>query len=898
MRSRDASTWSSASDTASAPASSAVPRSGTSRRGSTGPPSSSSTAATVPSSPHPRDRVRRRADHLGQAVGAPSPAPSQVSRSSTQTSIIGGWRPTLQKVSASASSRACRWAARSSVPGTSGTRSRAAQGEQPRGRRAAAAAGPPPRAAAAGGRRRRRQRARVAQPAATAPEQGEGGAHARDPIGFAVMSQARPVSFCSGWLPSRSPSAPRPWQRRTGPSYPMRGARCSAARTDRLPPAALADHRRDAAGEDPRLAPGSAARSSGGAIRPTSPGRRWRSRARARSCVAALPAQPPAGKLEYCVHLRRRGEPVGRRCPPARAPWRASRARCRRASWSPHIAAMFFGMLFSNAAALSALAARDQARRSGAGWRSSCSDRRPRCSGRWCRSTPSTPTGPAGRSASDLTDNKTAVGARLGLALWRCRGPGERWRAARSSPPRWSPWSSSRSRTACSVRSSSGNERLPRGAAWRARGARVGGVARSGPGTRRGHGAGARLRAQPSRPLAAQRRPRPSLPAAARARQRGRRRRRGDSAPGSTDLAEATPCLVASGVSCGVCARCLAGLDHLCPRYGLLGEHRDGGYAELVTVPRRNILPIPPRPLLRRGGGDPAGLPDRLAHAHRARRIEGPRGHPAARRRFGRDLGRHPDRAPARRAPDPGHRRQRSRSSPAPASSAPPTASSTTRATSSARRARRPRARASTSSSTTSAARPSNAASSCLKRGGRIVLCGATAGARRRDQPARALLQAALGARLDDGQPRRARAPPALLRVGRPAAGRRPHLPARRGAGGAGVPRPARRLRQARAHRRHGRQGRTASAPCAGGPTVTSHEFVAGLVAEMQTVFARLGAREALEAESRGQVEIVPLLKAGAPERGRSRRARRLLPADDARARRQECSSRSSAATR
>ena len=43
---------------------------------------------------------------------------------------------------------------------------------------------------------------------------------------------------------------------------------------------------------------------------------------------------------------------------------------------------------------------------------------------------------------------------------------------------------------------------------------------------------------------------------------------------------------------------------------------------------------------------------------------------------------------------------------------------------------------------------------------------------------------------------------------------------------------------------------------------MTSHEFVAGLVAEMQTVFARLGAREALEAESRGQVEIVPLLKA------------------------------------
>lgn len=62
---------------------------------------------------------------------------------------------------------------------------------------------------------------------------------------------------------------------------------------------------------------------------------------------------------------------------------------------------------------------------------------------------------------------------------------------------------------------------------------------------------------------------------------------------GVDDLPPGTPCLLSSGVSCGVCARCLAGLDHLCPKYGLLGEHRDGGYAEYVTVPRRNVLPIP-----------------------------------------------------------------------------------------------------------------------------------------------------------------------------------------------------------------------------------------------------------------------------------------------------------------
>jgi NADPH:quinone reductase-like Zn-dependent oxidoreductase len=53
------------------------------------------------------------------------------------------------------------------------------------------------------------------------------------------------------------------------------------------------------------------------------------------------------------------------------------------------------------------------------------------------------------------------------------------------------------------------------------------------------------------------------------------------------------PVLVAPGLSCGVCARCLAAEDPLCPDYGIFGETRDGGYAELVTVPRRNLLPLP-----------------------------------------------------------------------------------------------------------------------------------------------------------------------------------------------------------------------------------------------------------------------------------------------------------------
>ena len=53
------------------------------------------------------------------------------------------------------------------------------------------------------------------------------------------------------------------------------------------------------------------------------------------------------------------------------------------------------------------------------------------------------------------------------------------------------------------------------------------------------------------------------------------------------------PTLLAPGLSCGRCEACSLGRDHLCPRYGILGEHRDGGYAELVTVPARNVLPLP-----------------------------------------------------------------------------------------------------------------------------------------------------------------------------------------------------------------------------------------------------------------------------------------------------------------
>jgi NADPH:quinone reductase-like Zn-dependent oxidoreductase len=53
------------------------------------------------------------------------------------------------------------------------------------------------------------------------------------------------------------------------------------------------------------------------------------------------------------------------------------------------------------------------------------------------------------------------------------------------------------------------------------------------------------------------------------------------------------PVLAAPGVSCGLCAACASGDDHLCRDYGILGETRDGGCAEFAVLPVRNLLPHP-----------------------------------------------------------------------------------------------------------------------------------------------------------------------------------------------------------------------------------------------------------------------------------------------------------------
>src|SRR5713226_6405077 len=51
--------------------------------------------------------------------------------------------------------------------------------------------------------------------------------------------------------------------------------------------------------------------------------------------------------------------------------------------------------------------------------------------------------------------------------------------------------------------------------------------------------------------------------------------------------------MIQPGVSCGHCAECLAGRDNFCPEYDIIGGVRDGGYAELLSVPGVNVVPKP-----------------------------------------------------------------------------------------------------------------------------------------------------------------------------------------------------------------------------------------------------------------------------------------------------------------
>jgi NADPH:quinone reductase-like Zn-dependent oxidoreductase len=87
-------------------------------------------------------------------------------------------------------------------------------------------------------------------------------------------------------------------------------------------------------------------------------------------------------------------------------------------------------------------------------------------------------------------------------------------------------------------------------------------------------------------------------------------RRAGSRGSSRASGSSSTPTSLAGGANTA-----LAGEDSLCVHYKILGEQTDGGYAEFVKVPARNVIPPPRACPLRGGRGRDPGLHDRLAGA-------------------------------------------------------------------------------------------------------------------------------------------------------------------------------------------------------------------------------------------------------------------------------------------
>ncbi|MBW3553592.1 MAG: zinc-binding dehydrogenase [Gemmatimonadetes bacterium] len=62
---------------------------------------------------------------------------------------------------------------------------------------------------------------------------------------------------------------------------------------------------------------------------------------------------------------------------------------------------------------------------------------------------------------------------------------------------------------------------------------------------------------------------------------------------GVDDWAAGDRVVIDPSLSCGVCDWCRAGEEPLCDEYRILGEHTQGGFAELVVAPARNLYRIP-----------------------------------------------------------------------------------------------------------------------------------------------------------------------------------------------------------------------------------------------------------------------------------------------------------------
>jgi 6-hydroxycyclohex-1-ene-1-carbonyl-CoA dehydrogenase len=63
--------------------------------------------------------------------------------------------------------------------------------------------------------------------------------------------------------------------------------------------------------------------------------------------------------------------------------------------------------------------------------------------------------------------------------------------------------------------------------------------------------------------------------------------------PGAEGVAVGDRVLVPAVLPCGRCEYCRTGRENICPRLRMLGNHLDGGFAEELVVPARDLVPLP-----------------------------------------------------------------------------------------------------------------------------------------------------------------------------------------------------------------------------------------------------------------------------------------------------------------
>jgi 6-hydroxycyclohex-1-ene-1-carbonyl-CoA dehydrogenase len=63
--------------------------------------------------------------------------------------------------------------------------------------------------------------------------------------------------------------------------------------------------------------------------------------------------------------------------------------------------------------------------------------------------------------------------------------------------------------------------------------------------------------------------------------------------PGIEGVSVGETVLVPAVLPCGRCEYCRTGRENICPRMRMIGNHLDGGFAEFVVVPAKDLVPLP-----------------------------------------------------------------------------------------------------------------------------------------------------------------------------------------------------------------------------------------------------------------------------------------------------------------